>query len=58
MASTTPEEIKLPKLDVSSKDWTTWKACLQLAAGSQGLEGYLNGSKKKPIDPVTGKSVG
>ena len=34
MASTTSEEVKLPKLDMSSKDWTTWKVHLQLAAGS------------------------
>ena len=58
MASTTSEEVKLPKLDTSGKDWTTWKVHLQLAAGSRGLGGYLNGSKTKPIDPATGKSVG
>ena len=58
MASTTSEEVKLPKLDASGKDWTTWKVRLQLAAGSQGLGGYFDGSKMKPIDPATGKSVG
>jgi len=58
MTSTTSEETKLPKLDMSGKEWTTWKVHLQLVAGSRGLAGYLDGSKAKPIDPVTGKSVG
>ena len=58
MTSTTSEEIKLPKLDASSKDWTTWKVRLQLATGSWGLGGYLDGSKKKPIDPATGHTAG
>lgn len=58
MSSNASEEIKLPKLDASGKDWTTWKVRLQLAAGSRGLGGYLDGSKKKPIDPAAGNSPG
>ena len=50
MTSTASEEIKLPKLDTSGKEWTTWKVQLQLAASSQGLAGYLDGSKVKPTD--------
>ena len=58
MTSTTSEEIKLPKLDASGKEWTTWKVQLQLAASSQGLAGYLNRSKVKPTDPAAGKLDG
>ena len=58
MTSTTSEEIKLPKLDASGKEWTTWKVQLQLAASSQGLAGYLNRSKVKPMDPAAGKLDG
>ena len=58
MSSTTLEEVKLPKLDTSSKEWTTWKVQLQLATSSQGLVGYLDGSKKKPTDPATGQPAG
>lgn len=58
MTSTTSEEVKLPRLDASGKDWTTWKVRLQLAVGSRGLGGYLDGSKKLPIDPATGRSEG
>ena len=46
---------KLPKLDMFSKEWTTWKVQLQLAASSQGLAEYLDGSKAKPMDPAAGK---
>ena len=58
MTSTASEEIKLPKLDTSGKEWTTWKVWLQLAASSWGLAGYLNGSKAKPMDPAAGKLDG
>ena len=58
MSSTTSEEVKLPKLDVSGKEWTTWKVRLQLATSSQGLVGYLDSSKKKPTDPATGQPAG
>lgn len=58
MTNNTSEEIKLPKLDASGKEWTTWKLRLQLVVASRGLSGYLNGMKAKPIDPATGKSVG
>ena len=54
MTSNTSEEIKLPKLDMSSKEWTTWKVWLQLAASSQGLAGYLNRSKVKSMDLAAG----
>ena len=41
MTSITSEEVKLPKLDTSGKEWTTWKAQLQVIVASQGLSEYL-----------------
>ena len=58
MANNTSEDIKLPKLDMSSKEWTTWKVWLQVVVASQGLSGYLDGTMTKPIDPATGQSPG
>ena len=58
MANNTSEDIKLPKLDASSKKWTTWKVRLQVVVASQGLSGYLDGTMTKSIDPVTGQLPG
>ena len=51
------EDIKLLKLDMSGKEWTTWKVRLQVVVASRGLSGYLDGMMTKPIDPVAGKSA-
>ena len=58
MANNTSEDIKLPKLDASGKEWTTWKVRLQVVIANQGLSGYLDGTMTKPIDPATGQSPG
>ena len=58
MTSTMSEEVKLPKLDASGKEWTTWKVRLQVVVASRGLSGYLDGTMTKPIDPAAGKSAG
>ena len=58
MANNTSEDIKLPKLDAPSKEWTTWKVRLQVVVASRGLSGYLDGTMTKPIDPATGQSPG
>ena len=58
MANNTSEDIKLLKLDVSGKEWTTWKVRLQVVVASRGLSGYLDGTMTKPIDPATGQSPG
>ena len=58
MANNTSEDIKLLKLDVSGKEWTTWKVRLQVVVTSRGLSGYLDGTMTKPIDPATGQSPG
>ena len=58
MSTTTSEEIKLPKLDASGKEWTIWKARLHVVVASRGLSGYLNGTSSKPIDPAVGQPSG
>ena len=55
MANNTSEDIKLPKLDASGKEWTTWKVRLQVVVASRGLSRYLDGTMTKPIDPAAGK---
>jgi len=58
MSTTTSEEIKLPKLDTSGKEWAVWKVQLQVVVASRGLSGYLNGTIPKPIDPAVGQPDG
>jgi len=58
MSTTTSEEIKLPKLDASGKEWAVWKVRLQVVVAGRGLSGYLNGTTPKPIDPAVRKLDG
>ncbi|KAF9218412.1 hypothetical protein BS17DRAFT_575503 [Gyrodon lividus] len=44
MSSTTArDDLKIPKVDTTGKNWSTWKVKLEHALGMKRLKGYLNG---------------
>ncbi|KIK76840.1 hypothetical protein PAXRUDRAFT_168597 [Paxillus rubicundulus Ve08.2h10] len=46
---------KIPKLDASGKNWSSWKARLEVTLTGRKLLSYLHGMKPMPIDPTVGK---
>ena len=46
------DELKIPKLNTSGKNWPSWKAKLEHALGTRRLKGYLHGTVLILMDPA------
>ncbi|KIK79906.1 hypothetical protein PAXRUDRAFT_56004, partial [Paxillus rubicundulus Ve08.2h10] len=51
-STTTQDDLKIPKLDATRKNWLTWKVKLEHALGAKRLKGYLNGTVLMPTHPA------
>jgi transposase InsO family protein len=45
------ELLRIPKLSVDGKNWIVYKERLQLSLSARGLDGHLDGTTTKPVEP-------
>ena len=48
----TRDDLKIPKLDATGKNWPTWKTKLEHALGAKQLKKYLHGTVPTPMNPA------
>ena len=50
------DDLKIPKLDATGKNWPTWKTKLENALGAKRLKKYLHGMALVPTNPADRRS--
>ena len=50
------DDLKIPKLNATGKNWPTWKTKLENALGTKRLKKYLHGTVLVPTNPADGRS--
>ena len=48
----TRDDLKIPKLNTTRKNWPTWKTKLEHALGMKWLKKYLHGTVPTPMNPA------